>query len=73
MVPSTPIPAKKGGTSFVKMIVAGMTQNGDKLEFDKRKQVFIPITEATATLLHILAHVTEQVGEMYSIVTCDGL
>ena len=73
VVPSTPIPAKKRGTSLVKMIVAGMTRNGDKLEFDKREQVFIPITEATATLPHILAHVKEQVGEMYSIVTCDGL
>lgn len=66
-------PAKRKGSVALKIIVAKMTRPAEKVVFEKREQIFITLTEGTATLPYILAQVKELVGDDYIIVTCDGL
>ena len=64
---------RKGSAVALKIIVAKMTRPAEKIAFEKREQIFVSITETTATLPYILAQVKEHVGDDYIIVTCDGL
>ena len=72
-VVSTASSARRKGFVTIKMVLAKMIRHTDKIQFEKREQMFIFITEATATLPYILAQVKELAGEEHIIVTCDGL